>query len=143
MAEFKCMKCGHTMNDYEINNCWCTNCNKKYASKEEILLLNEEYRQIKEAEIQEEKRKADYAVKRLGLYEYDVVTILNKDHGQVDYKSMSELINKRAREGWRLHTVYSNELGKNAVKILGLGINATACEDVLIFERKLEEKSFE
>ena len=50
------------------------------------------------------------------------------------------LINKRAREGWKLHTVYSNELGKNALKVLGLVENSTACEDVLVFERKLMDK---
>lgn len=53
---------------------------------------------------------------------------------------MTELINKRAREGWKLHTVYSNELGKNALKVLGLVENSTACEDVLVFERKLMDK---
>jgi len=42
-----------------------------------------------------------------------------------------------ARAGWKLHTMYSNELGKNAVALLGLGVNSTACEDVLIFERRI------
>lgn len=70
----------------------------------------------------------------------EVVTILNEDHGCVDAKRMTELINKRAREGWKLHTVYSNELGKNALKVLGLVENSTACEDVLVFERKLMDK---
>lgn len=36
--------------------------------------------------------------------------------------------------------VYSNELGKNALKVLGLVENSTACEDVLVFERKLMDK---
>jgi len=34
--------------------------------------------------------------------------------------------------------INSNELGKNAIRILGFGINATACEDVMIFERRVQ-----
>ena len=52
---------------------------------------------------------------------------------------MTELINDHAKKGWKLHTVYSNELGKNALRILNIGVNTTACEDVLIFERRIKD----
>ena len=71
-------------------------------------------------------------------YEYDVVTIINEGHGQIDKQSILKVLNERAQQGWKLHTIYSNELGKNAVSLLGLGVNSTACEDVLIFERRVE-----
>ena len=71
------------------------------------------------------------------FYEYDVVTILNANHGQVDKTKMKQVLTDYARAGWKLHTMYSNELGKNAVALLGLGVNSTACEDVLIFERRI------
>lgn len=52
---------------------------------------------------------------------------------------MMEILSEHAKNGWRLHTMYSNELGKNALMILGFGANATACEDVLIFERRIPD----
>lgn len=33
--------------------------------------------------------------------------------------------------------MYLNELGKNAISLLGFDVNSTACEDVLIFERRV------
>lgn len=110
-----------------------TDIEKSHRTAEEIIL---ERKRMQEVEIE----KQEYARSLLGLYEYEVETILNEEHGRVDAKRMTELINKRAREGWKLHTVYSNELGKNALKVLGLVENSTACEDVLIFERKLMDK---
>ena len=70
------------------------------------------------------------------FYEYDVVTIINVNGGQVDKERMMRVLATHAQQGWRLHTMYSNELGKNAIMVMGLGVNATASEDVLIFERK-------
>ena len=86
-----------------------------------------------------EKQKQDFANSFNVFYEYDVVTLVNEDHGQVDKIKMIKIMNEKAREGWKLHTIYSNELGKNALRILGFGVNTTACEDVMIFERRIEE----
>ena len=52
-----------------------------------------------------------------------------------------EVLSTHALQGWKLHSIYSNELGKNALRILGFGVNSTACEDVLIFERRIEKPS--
>ena len=100
---------------------------------EENMLIAEEHRLMAE-----EHSKQSYALNTVGLYEYDVVTILNKEHGLVDKEQMNKILQAHAADGWRLHTIYSNELGKNAISLLGLGTNSTACEDVLIFERKLK-----
>lgn len=89
-------------------------------------------------DIEKEKRHVTYAQTFNEFYEYDVVTIINKGHGTVDKEKMMEILMDHARNGWRLHTMYSNELGKNALSVLGLGVNATACEDVLIFERRIQ-----
>lgn len=86
-----------------------------------------------------EQEKSEYARTLIGLYEYDVVTILNKGHGRINREEMLEILSSHARDGWKLHTIYSNELGKNAIALLGFAINETACEDVLIFERKLKD----
>lgn len=96
------------------------------------------------AEIEQEKRekelqRQEFAKSFNEFYEYDVVTIINENHGRIDKEKMLHILSERAKQGWKLHTIYSNELGKNAISILGLGMNSTACEDVLIFERRVEK----
>lgn len=104
---------------------------KEYDAKEkEIKRVNA----LKEREI----KRANYANSFNEFYEYDVVTILNENHGQVDKEKMMKILSEHARNGWKLHTMYSNELGKNALVILGLGVNSTACEDVMVFERRIQ-----
>lgn len=86
-----------------------------------------------------ELKRVAYAQSFNEFYEYDVVTIINEDHGRIDKMKMMDILSEHARNGWRLHTMYSNELGKNAISLLGFGVNSTACEDVLIFERRIPE----
>ncbi len=105
----------------------------------EALKSEEQKAQDKQTAMQRETEKQEYANSFNDLYEYDVITIVNANHGQVDKTRMINIINEKARQGWRLHTVYSNELGKNAVALLGFGMNSTASEDVLIFERRIKE----
>ena len=141
--EFKCPDCGHVLNDYEVNHCWCTNCNRKFSSSEEIKSLNEEWAEEQKRLADIEHDRQDYAMRRLGLYEYDIETVINENHGTVDKDRMRQILNERAKQGWKLHTMYSNELGKNALGLLGLGINSTACEDVMVFERKLQDSELQ
>ena len=86
-----------------------------------------------------EQRHQNFAKSFHEFYEYDVVTIINENHGQVDKVKMLQVLSEYAQRGWKLHTMYSNELGKNAITLLGLNVNSTACEDVLIFERRIEQ----
>lgn len=39
----KCPKCDKVLNDFEINKLWCTNCDTRYKSIEEITIKNEEF----------------------------------------------------------------------------------------------------
>ena len=114
--------------------------NFPYASdraKEQIIeLACLEYQKF--GGIVEEVKHQNYANSFKEFYEYDVVTILNENHGQVNKAKMKQILCEYARKGWKLHTLYSNELGKNAIAFLGLGVNSTACEDVLVFERRVE-----
>lgn len=94
----------------------------------------EEYQKAVEIE----NKKKTYAKSFNEFYEYDVVKIIN-EKGVVDDAKMMSILAEHSRNGWRLHTVYSNELGKNALAVLGFGTNTTVCEDVLIFERRIPE----
>ncbi|MDE6530506.1 MAG: DUF4177 domain-containing protein [Lachnospiraceae bacterium] len=98
-----------------------------------------EYIQKEEAAKEREIKRVNYARSFNEFYEYDVVTIINEDHGTIDKDKMMEILSDHAKNGWRLHTMYSNELGKKALIILGFGTNSTACEDVLIFERRVAD----
>lgn len=112
---------------------------KTGISLSEFSKRHRDYIKEQEEKALEEIKKQEYAKSFNEFYEYDVVTILNENHGQVDKEKMIKILAEKATQGWKLHTIYSNELGKNAVSILGLGVNATACEDVLIFERRIQE----
>ena len=94
---------------------------------------------IKEENEKKEIKHRNYAKSLNEFYEYDVVTIINENHGRVDKERMMKILAEHAHNGWKLHTIYSNELGKNALNLLGFGVNSTACEDVLIFERRIQE----
>lgn len=97
-----------------------------------------EHIQKEQAAKEREIKHINYAKSFNEFYEYDVVTIINEDHGTVDKEKMMEILSEHAKNGWKLHTMYSNELGKNALMILGIGVNSTACEDVMIFERRIQ-----
>ena len=72
-------------------------------------------------------------------YEYDVVTIVNKGNDRFNKKKMLSILSDYSKNGWKLHSMHSTQLGRNAVKALGLEINSPACEYVLIFERRINK----
>lgn len=109
-----------------------------YGIKEYLQKVQDDLQKEMEAE-EKEVKHINYANSFNEFYEYDVVTIINENHGTIDKQEMMKILCDHAKKGWKLHTIYSNELGKNAVSVLGLGVNATACEDVLVFERRVQE----
>ena len=74
-------------------------------------------------------------------YEYTVVNFYDNQTGVLDTQELQDILLKYSVLGWRLKTVISNELGKNASMIavggIGLGTNSTLDQHVLIFERML------
>ena len=109
---------------------------KKMAAHEEEQRQKEQETQQRK---QEEDQKQAYANSLGEFYEYNVITAVNTVDGRTDAEKMNRIIEEQARKGWRLHTVYSNELGKNAISLLGIGINSTASEAVMIFERRIRK----
>ena len=69
-----------------------------------------------------------------GYYEYSVVSLVDEG-GRTNIKKMAGTLNEMGLAGWHLVTSHTNELGKNALMLAGFGINATADETILIFER--------
>ena len=73
------------------------------------------------------------------MYEYEVVKVIDDKSGNPNENKISYAINERARKGWRLVAVTTNEIGKTAssVSIVGLGaeVNATIEETLLFLKR--------
>jgi hypothetical protein len=80
-----------------------------------------------------------------GYYEYKVISIydetgwFNKSSGSIDINAMTQQLCELGIQGWHLSTAYTNELGKNSLAALGstigLGVNSTVDQHILIFER--------
>lgn len=75
------------------------------------------------------QRKEQY--RKNPFYEYDYIVVPNKSDGSTDKEKIEKIIRNHAMQGWRLITMYSNEIGKNSIA----GVNATMCEDIMVFER--------
>lgn len=74
-------------------------------------------------------------------YEYLVIDMIDEG-GKVNVASLQDKLNRYGQEGWHLVSAYSNELGKNALVVAGLGINSTADQNILILERTHETETY-
>ena len=77
------------------------------------------------------------------FYEYAVETIFDNRDGSANVNSLKAVLDRYAMEGWRLHSIISNELGKNSSSFgvggISSGSNATIDQQVLIFERCIKK----
>lgn len=118
----KCPVCKKNVNyDTEI----CSDCGFAFNVMSVI-----EYNEI--AKIYNERLEQ---YKRNPFYEYDYIVVPNKSDGSTNKVIIEDLIGSHAMQGWRLVTMYSNEIGKNTITVGGVGGNVTICEDILVFER--------
>lgn len=67
--------------------------------------------------------------------DYQVEIIYDNSSGGTDIARLSSVLKRYSDLGWKLKSVFTNELGKNSVSVAGVGINSTADQTVLIFER--------
>lgn len=71
-------------------------------------------------------------------YEYVVEKVYDKA-GATDTYEMSKIMTKYSSKGYRVVSIFTNELGKNAVSVGGIGVNATSDEVVIVFERPVRK----
>ncbi len=75
--------------------------------------------------------------------DYAVDVIRDHQNGSTDLDGIKRSLNYHSKEGWRLKTIFTNELGHSAqslsIKGIGSGVNATINEVVLIYERIIVE----
>ena len=136
-----CSKCKELVGD-NVESCFNCNYNfilKRVPSYEETIELKENVAATKKK--REEEREE--LIKSAPHYEYTVARVLDNRNGSTNQEKLQSVLTEYAMEGWKLHSVITNEIGKNisAVSIGGItgGTNATVDEIILIFERMVSK----
>lgn len=136
-----CPKCGELLGD-SITVCF--NCRYDFNQKRVITsteLAEQREKQIEEAKLKEEQRKIQ--LEKNSLFEYQVVVVDDFSTGEADTNSIQDALNEWSGKGWRLHTIFTNEIGKSLLSTslikMGLGINSTIDQTILVFERCIKE----
>lgn len=74
-------------------------------------------------------------------YEYDVVSLHDHYNGMPNIHRMKKILNDYAKDGWKLVTMISNELGVNSTSVgvgnISIGTNTTMDSVVMVFERRI------
>ena len=98
---------------------------------------------LSELNIDRKKNKVFNQVKDIlsetgqSLYEYRVIGLIDNNTSACDIQELDETLNEYAVKGWRVKSVITNELGKNALAIMGIGINGTVDQVIAILERDI------
>jgi len=136
-----CPKCKELVGD-NVESCFNCNYNfilKRVPSYEETIELKENVAATKKK--REEEREE--LIRSAPHYEYTVARVLDNRNGSTNQEKLQSVLTEYAMEGWKLHSVITNEIGKNisAVSIGGItgGTNATVDEIILIFERMVSK----
>ena len=135
----KCYVCGKTKEELALGQ---KEINAKYLAEEERRRQDADVKRLAEEQTRQKAEQEKYqarinhlkATGRDGYYEYKVISIVDKK-GAVDTERLMNELNDLGLDGWRLQCAYTNEMGKDALSIAGFGINATADQNILIFER--------
>lgn len=136
-----CPNCKELIGDNAIS---CFNCYYDFNSKK--VTSPQKERENKEKLIADElKHKEELKVQKemqLSLnpnYEYKVEYINDDSNGSLDTRELQIILNNYAYDGWKLHSICINEIGKTgagaATSFLGLAINATIDQTIIVFER--------
>ncbi len=124
----QCPNCGELIGD-NANECFKCHYNYSYGR---VVTSREDRNEFEAIKQQEQKEGKAH-------YEYKVEVINDCSTGEINAAELQRLLAEYSLRGWRLHSVFTNEVGKNsggvAVSFLGLSVNATIDQTILIFER--------
>ena len=122
-----CPNCGELLGD---NVSICFKCRWNFddpaenerAAERERIRKEKEAERLKEKRIQEEERIKETERQRKeqaritgeinNTYEYKVLTVSDQHDGSCDAGMIEALLSRYAAEKWRLHSIYTNEIGK-------------------------------
>lgn len=71
-------------------------------------------------------------------YEYKVERIKDSG-GSTNINQFRQVLNDFSDRGYRVVSIFTNELGKNAFSVGGVGVNSTVDEVIIVFEKPIYE----
>ena len=74
------------------------------------------------------------------MIEYKTVSLSDPETGKVAPSQITEMLNRNAKEGWELVTVYTNEIGTTSEPkgvLFSFRVNSTICQHIFIFKRQV------
>lgn len=69
-------------------------------------------------------------------YEY-AVEVIKDVGGATNVTLLSQVLENYSSRGYRVRSIFTNELGVNSVSVSGMGFNSTADQVVVVFEKKI------
>ncbi len=151
-----CPNCGEMVGN---NVDTCFNCSydfklRRVPSRRETYALSEEERQMIKEEEEEKfkKRLAEINAQKPetllknAYYEYRTEYLFDDASGELRKRDLDDVLGRYAADGWRLHTMAVNEVGKNETTVgvggFSNGVNATLDVTILVFERCIKPAEF-
>ena len=146
--------CFHCNYDFLLKKVIDQSAERKRREEEEQRIRDAQERQRKESEAESKIKgsaintKAEQISKN-PVYEYATVVVNDDENGRIDVDYLNNILNEYASAGWKLHSILTNEIGKNrtsssvtTVMTVTTGTNATVEQTIMIFERciKAEER---
>lgn len=127
----------------------CFNCHYDFSLKRVVDSSRfAEERKNEELRIQQLKENQREEIKKRNLlylnseYEYETVVINDLITGEIDSEKLQKTLESYALNGWRLHSVFTNEVSRNSggsfTSFQGVSINAAIDQTILIFERRIK-----
>lgn len=139
-----CPNCGELIGD-GVDECF--NCHYSFSlgrvitnqDKEKVRLNEEKKHQAKLEQEKRDQQILECELQKNSRYEYEVETLIDDASGSINTHVLKETLGKYAAEGWRLKSVFTDEIGKNSdssgVGGVSSGTNATIEQVIMIFER--------
>lgn len=135
-----CPSCGELIGD-TVEECFKCHYNYIYGR-----VITAQKRGGSEKQVQDDleqqktlETKKQEQIERNPKFEYKVIDISDSHSGKIETTRLQNIINEYAFAGWKLHTIFTNEIGKNALSIgyggVKSGTNATIDQVVMVFER--------
>lgn len=99
-----CPNCKEVLGDYAKI---CFKCRYNFEHNKVITNMEE----LKEKERLKNEAKNEQLSKN-PLFEYKVIVVNDLSDGQVNSIKIQEALNEWSEKGWKLHSIYSSEVGK-------------------------------
>lgn len=135
-----CPNCGELIGD-TVEDCFKCHYSYKYGrvitAQERGGTGKQVQNNLEQQKTLEEKKQEQ--IVRNPRFEYKVIDISDSHSGKIETNRLQSIINEYAVAGWKLHTIFTNEIGKDSLSLgyggVRSGTNATIDQVVMVFER--------